>query len=256
MKERPLILDYTDETPVEVTDEQRTKLKKYAKELRQHVIMLEYMIEKDSLRVGSRDSIMSIIDHNMQDLCSIFDYDTYLKKQQENTQNEIREVNTENFFLRQQLGQKVSTEDVREKMKIVIDGFCYWSENYGFGWLRDVQVDRWGTLSGRMPTRISRSDRNDEEVRKRMADFGFEFEDINKDDVKPIGNDHNLQKIRELVKSLSPDAIADKVTISRRGNVPHMDEVTIILPEWDCLDPYIKADMEEKQRKYGTKKEG
>ena len=32
------------------------------------------------------------------------------------------------------------------------------------------------------------------------------------DDASPVANDHNLQKIRELVKTLSPDAIADEVT--------------------------------------------
>ena len=255
MKERPLNFDYADETSVTVTDEQKTKLNKYANELKQNIGMLLYLIKEDHLQAGTRDSIMSIIDHNTQDLCNLFDYGTYLKKQQEKTQQEIRAVNLENFELRRQLGQKVSTEDVREKMKLVIDGFRYWSENCGFGWLSDVEVNHWGTLSGRMRTSIGHTDHNDEETRKRMSDFGFEFEDINADGAEPIANDHNLQKIRELVKSLSPDAIADRVTVNRRGDVPHIEDVTIILREWDCLDPYIKARIEEDQRKYRAKEE-
>lgn len=255
MKERPLNFDYADETPVTVTDEQKAKLNKYANELKQHVGILLYLIKEDNLQVGTRDSIMSIIDHNTQDLCALFDYSTYLKQQQEKTTAEIRAVNLENFELRRQLGQKVSTEDVREKMKLVIDGFRYWSEHQGFGRMSDVNVNDWGVLSGRMRTSIDRTGRYDEETRKRMADFGFEFEDINKDGAEPIANDHNLQKIRELVKTLSPDAIADRVTVNRRGDVPHIEDVTIILREWDCLDPYIKAHIEEDQRRYGTKKD-
>ena len=255
MKERPLNFDYADETPVTVTDEQKVKLNKYADELKQHVGMLLYLIKKGHLQVGTRDSLMSIIDHNTQNLCALFDYSTYLKQQQEKTTAEIRAVSLENFELRRQLGQKVSTEDVREKMKLVIDGFRYWSEHQGFGWMSDVNVDHWGVLSGRMRTSIGRTGRYDKETRKRMADFGFEFEDINEDCAEPIANDHNLQKIRELVKTLSPDAIADRVTVSRRGDVPHIEDVTIILREWDCLDPYIKANIEEDQRRYGTKKD-
>ena len=120
--------------------------------------------------------------------------------------------------------------------------------------MHEVQVNSYGTLSGNMSTRISRIDSRDKETRKRVADFGFEFEDINEDDAMPIANDHNLQKIRELVKTLSPDAIADKVVVNRRGPVPHMVSVEIILPEWDCLDPYIQAYIEEEQRQYGGKK--
>lgn len=254
MKERPLNFDYTDETPVEVTDEQKAKLNKYANELKQHIGMLLYLIDKGSLQVGTRDSIMTIINHNMQDLCNLFDYSTYFKQQQEKTQREIREVNIENHELRRQLGQKVSTEDVRMKMKAVIDGFRYWSETKGFGRMSDIEVDHWGTLSGRMRTSICHTNRNDKEIRKRMSEFGFVFEDVNEDGAEPIANDHNLQKIRELVKTLSPDAIADKVTVCRRGDVPHIEDVTIILREWDCLDPYIKANIEEEQRRYGTKK--
>ena len=253
MKERPLNFDFNDGEKVEVTDEQKKKLEKSANELKQHIGMLLYLIKGDSLNEGTRDAIMSILDHNTQDICNIFDYGTYLKKQQEKTLKEIREVNIENHELRRQLGQKVSTEDVREKMKQVIYGFEHWAKTKGFGWMSDVQVNNWGTLSGKMRTRISRMDSRDKETRQRMADFGFEFEDIYQDDASPIANDHNLQKIRELVKTLSPDAIADEVIVNRRGNVPHMESVEIILPEWDCLEPYIQAYIEEEQKQYGRK---
>lgn len=253
MKERPLSFDYEEGQKVVVTDEQKAKLQKSASELKQHVSMLEYLIKGDSLNEGTRDAIMSIIDHNTQDICNVFDYGTYLKKQQEKTLAEIREVNIENHELRRQLGQKVSTEDVREKMKQVIYGFEHWAKTKGFGWMSDVQVNNYGTLRGRMQTSISRIASRDKEIRQRIADFGFEFEDINEDDAMPIANDHNLQKIRELVKTLSPDAIADRVTVNRRGNVPHLEDVTIILPEWDCLEPYIQAYIEEEQKQYGRK---
>ena len=107
MKERPLNFDFNDGEKVEVTDEQKKKLEKSANELKQHIGMLLYLIKGDSLNEGTRDAIMSILDHNTQDICNIFDYGTYLKKQQEKTLKEIREVNIENHELRRQLGQKV-----------------------------------------------------------------------------------------------------------------------------------------------------
>ena len=254
MKERQLNFDYADDTPVEITDEQKKNLAKSMNELRQHIGMLEYLIKNGKTGKGALDSCMSIIDHNTQDIGNIFGYDTYLKQQQEKTLKEIREVNSENHELRRQLGQKVSTEDIRMKMKAVIDGFRYWAETKGFGWMSDVQVNRWGTLSAKMSTRISAIDRNNEEVRKRVVEFGFEFDDINADNTAPIANDKNLRLIRELVKTLSPDAIADEVTVCRRGDVPHIADVEIILREWDCLDPYITACIEEEQKRYGGKR--
>lgn len=106
MKERPLNFDYADETPVTVTDEQKAKLNKYANELKQHVGMLLHLIKEDHLQVGTRDSIMSIIDHNTQDLYALFDYSTYLKQQQEKTTAEIRAVNLETSSFADNLGRK------------------------------------------------------------------------------------------------------------------------------------------------------
>lgn len=255
MKERTLNFDFNnDETPVEVNDEKKAKLEKSANELKQHIGMLMYLINGNSLTASTRDAIMSIIDNNTQSICNLFDYGTYLKKQQEKTLNEIRELNLENHELRQQLGQKVSTEDMREKMKMVIYGFEHWAKTKGFGWMHDVQVDNYGTLIGVMSTRISRIRSLEKEVRKRVAELGFEFEDIEEDDAMPIANDKNLRLIRELVKSLSPDAIADDVIISRRGDVPHIKSVKIILREWNCLDSYIQEYIEEEQKQYGRKR--
>ena len=73
MKERPLNFDFNDGEKVEVTDEQKKKLEKSANELKQHIGMLLYLIKGDSLNEGTRDAIMSILDHNTQDICNIFD---------------------------------------------------------------------------------------------------------------------------------------------------------------------------------------
>ena len=244
--------DFNDGEKVEVTDEQKKKLEKSANELKQHIGMLLYLIKGDSLNEGTRDAIMSILDHNTQDICNIFDYGTYLKKQQEKTLKEIREANIENHELRRQLGQKVTMEDCRESVKNLISGFRYWGENYGFGWVSDIEINDYGTLSGRMRTHISSISRKPSEIWKRVLDFGFEFEekDINKEDVYPIANDHNIELMRKLVKTLDKDAIADRITINRRGDIPHIEDMKIILPTWDCLTPYIEANLEEEKKLY------
>ena len=252
MKERPLNFDYADETPVEVDETKREKLEKAIKKLHEHTGMLMYLIKGNALQVGTRDSIMAILDRNVQEICDLFDYNTYLKSQQEKTLQEIREANIENHELRRQLGQKVTMEDCRESVKNLISGFRYWGENYGFGWVSDIEINDYGTLSGRMRTHISSISRKPSEIWKRVLDFGFEFEekDINKEDVYPIANDHNIELMRKLVKTLDKDAIAERITINRRGDIPHIEDMKIILPTWDCLTPYIEANLEEEKKLY------
>ena len=73
MKERPLNFDYADETPVEVDETKREKLEKAIKKLHEHTGMLMYLIKGNALQVGTRDSIMAILDRNVQEICDLVD---------------------------------------------------------------------------------------------------------------------------------------------------------------------------------------
>lgn len=249
MKERPLDFDFNDDdTLVEFDDTQRAKLEKGAKELQQTAGMLMYLVKSGKLGVGTRDSIASILDHQVQDVCNVLDYDTYLKKSQAKTLREIQEVNVENRILRQQLGEKVSLEDCRERLKLVNDGFLQWAKTEGFGWISDRGTDDWGTLKGTMRTELGRRRRSDDAARQKMIEFGFEFDDPNEDGAKPIANEKNIELLKKLVHSLSPDAIPYEIKINARGSVPRIESVDIMLHTWDCLEPYIKQHQEEERK--------
>lgn len=254
MKERPLDFDFNDDdTPVELDDAQREKLEKAARELQQTAGMLMYLIKEGKLGVGTRDSIAYALDHKVQDVCSVLDYDTYLKKSQAKTLREIQEVNVENRLLRQQLGEKVSLEDCRERLKLINDGLLQWAKTEGFGWISDRGTDDWGTLTGTMRTELDRWHRSDDAVRQKMIDFGFEFDDPEKDGARPIANEKNIELLQKLVRTLSPDAVPYEIKVDARGSVPRIESVKIMLHTWDCLDPYIKQHQEEERREMETR---
>ena len=249
MKERPLDFDFdNDDTLVEFDDAQREKLEKAAKELQQTAGMLMYLIKEGKLGVGTRDSMASILDRKVQDVCDVLDYDTYLKKSQAKTLREIQEVNMENRILRQQLGEKVSLEDCRERLKLVNDGFLQWAKTEGFGWISDRSTDDWGILTGTMRTELGRWRRDDEKTRQRMIDFGFEFDDLSKDGARPIANEKNIELLQKLVRTLSPDALPYEIKVDARGSVSRIESVKIMLRSWDCLEPYIKQHQEQERK--------
>lgn len=122
MKERPLDFNRQD-NPAIVEDpngELITKLKKQYKEICQNLGLAIMILEKGQLTEGMKENILSLTDHNVNEFLTQMGYEGVLAEKQKKRTEEIRSLHNENRKLRHQLGEKVSNEDVRERLKIMV----------------------------------------------------------------------------------------------------------------------------------------
>ena len=95
------------------------------------------MLEKGQLTEGMKENILSLTDHNVNRFLTRMGYEGVLAEKQKKLTEQIRSLNDENRKLRHQLGEKVSNEDVRERLKIMVSSFRNWWTEYGFGHVSD-----------------------------------------------------------------------------------------------------------------------
>lgn len=139
MKERLLDFNRQDK-PAIVEDsngELITELKKQYKEIQQNLGLAITMLEKGQLTEGMKENILSLTDHNVNRFLTRMGYEGVLAEKQKKLTEQIRSLNDENRKLRHQLGEKVSNEDVRERLKIMVSSFRNWWTEYGFGHVSD-----------------------------------------------------------------------------------------------------------------------
>ncbi|EXZ32252.1 hypothetical protein, partial [Bacteroides fragilis] len=84
-----------------------------------------------------KENILSLTDHNVNEFLTQMGYEGVLAEKQKKRTEEIRSLHNENRKLRHQLGEKVSNEDVRERLKIMVSSFENWWTGYGFGHVND-----------------------------------------------------------------------------------------------------------------------
>ena len=95
-------------------------LKKQYKEIQQNLGLAITMLEKGQLTEGMKENILSLTDHNVNRFLTRMGYEGVLAEKQKKLTEQIRSLNDENRKLRHQLGEKVSNEDVRERLRIMV----------------------------------------------------------------------------------------------------------------------------------------
>lgn len=135
MKERGLsaILN-KDETIVSDPDGKIAQsLKKIYSELTTNLSFCYEQLENGRLTEGMKETHLSLSENYLIEFLKSMNYDGILEKEKQQRYTEIRSLNEENRALRTQLGEKVSNEDVRERIKIMESNFNKWWSIYGFG---------------------------------------------------------------------------------------------------------------------------
>lgn len=124
----------TDETIVTDPDGKIAKsIKKIYSELTMNLGFCCEQLENGRLTEGMKQTHLSLAENYLIEFLKGIGYDGILEKEKEQRYTEIRSLNEENRALRTQLGEKVSNEDVRERIKIMESNFNKWWSIYGFG---------------------------------------------------------------------------------------------------------------------------
>lgn len=126
VKEDPELVVFTDDTS-------KNSILKDCKDLCFSANEMYSRLKDGNLEKGFCTSLLSLFESYITNLHRHFNYDSILKEEHDKRYIEIRKIHSENRELRQQLGDKVSAEDVREKLKNMKETIYEWWKKEGFG---------------------------------------------------------------------------------------------------------------------------
>lgn len=236
MKERKLDLNIQDKPDIveDPKGELLLALKNQYREIQQNLGLFLNMLEKGKLTEGMKENILSLIDHHINDFLTKGGYEGVLAEKHRKRTEEIRSLNNENRELRRQLGEKVSNEDVRERLKIMASTFESWWAEYGFGHCSDFYFGTHFakiTLSG-MVFGSRHSVGGERKKDEYLSQLGFEI-----DDRRVVYNDKSMFLLNKLLTDKYPsiDIYSINLTISAQGGIPVIQDVVVYLRDFNDL---------------------
>lgn len=236
MKERQIDFNRQD-NPAIVEDsngELIAELQKQYKDIQQNLGLVIAMLRKGQLTEGMKENILSLTDHSVNEFLTKMGYEGVLAEKQKKTIEEIRSLHDENRKLRYQLGEKVSNEDVRERLKIMVSSFENWWTEYGFGHSSDFYFGEYVakiSLCG-MVFASHASNVGKEKKEEYLSRLGFEIEDE-----RVIYNDKSISLLKKLLTDKYPsiDIYSINLTTSAVNGIPVIQDVVIYLRDLNDL---------------------
>jgi hypothetical protein len=250
MKERPIFESKEpNKNLVELNDEGKKVVVKALKDLIQSAGFLLDMVSKDTLTEEMRETLTSLIATYSRDGLRPLGFQDQATKDHDDLVRRLRNANMDNEELRQQLGQKVSLEDLREKMKTIARAFDEWGDNHGFGYISDIYFDSYGCLHGNMNLSTHISGNRAEDLRK----MGFELTD-SRDGEAMFATDENFKLLQKMIRdNFGPDASMSYGKIDMHtfsDERPHMREVEVRLRDLDVMQPWIDEYLERRKQSF------
>ena len=248
-KERELTLSAdTNTDPVVLSEEQQSDVLKKVNEIYHAVVHLHNKIKENKLEVGFKNTLLSLCEYHLSDLCKLLNYDAHITKELERRHSEIRNVHTENRELRKQLGMKLTNEDAMERMKLMIESVRNWWNKEGTGYFKDEKFTGysfWCTLSGHISSIVTRIEgySYDEHVKK-LIDFGFTFnKEPDNRDLSLLDTESNRNLLTKLLTSKYPSAeiIKSNNYFRRGGEAPELWEVEIVIRDLNDIEISLPA---------------
>jgi hypothetical protein len=140
MEEQPINFNINDDPELLVISDEKIKkeILDLAKNLSFSGSELFNRLKESKLEKGLCQTLLSLLESYVVSLHKNLNYDSTLKEEHNKRYIEIRRLNSENHELRQQLGNKVSAEDVREKLKNMKDTIYDWWKEEGFGYVSET----------------------------------------------------------------------------------------------------------------------
>lgn len=217
MKERPLTFRRNeDETLVVLNDENLANFKKKFNELMSSMHLLKEGIEKKTLKEGFKATLLSVSEMYMMDILNTMGYQGHLEVQKQERFAEIRGLNEENRALRKQLGEKVSNEDVRERLKNISRLIRDWWNDKGLCYVKDIRFTEYGHIKvsfGGSYSGIGDSKEEEKAHVKYLIDYGFELDNMETGErAQLLDTDKNRELFVTLVKSKFPSAQLETIT--------------------------------------------
>lgn len=234
MKEREINFTRNDD-PTLVVDKDGAIAKKLAKVYDGINLNLGFCFEqlkKGKLTEGMKETHLSLTESYVQDFLKAMDYDSIIQKDKDERFKEIRAVNEENRELRKQLGEKVSNEDVREKLKSLEKSIESWWNINSFGHTSKInfmghgaEIEFSGMVSESYHNRKNKDKEQTEEDKiEYLKKLGFEIEDS-----FVVSNDKSLELIDKMLTDKYPSTKIISTTTNNRKNESVFRKINVII---------------------------
>lgn len=228
MEERGLNFNINeDKTIVNLTDKQ---LKDYKANFSHIALVLNQInskIDDNTLEEGYKETLLKNLHNRVIDMLDVLGYETILKKENEERYKEIKSINTENRELRRQLGEKVSNEDMREKLKNLSKITKDWWRKEGFGHISEISYSENGYVKLKLSGHIFDDYDYDEATGTKKSDYliskGFEVSVESRSGGSVIDNDNNKKLLEQLLLSKYPSSDIVSITNWKSRNSDNYD---------------------------------
>ena len=228
MKERELTPFVRDENPeIFILDE--NEWKEYDKAKKDIVFLMstiDEFMKGGNLTTGEKNMYCGLLEAYALDYTKSLKYEGEMEAEKQQRFEEIRGLNQENRELRRQLGEKVSLEDVREKVKNIEKIFKEWWNRKGFGHQSNPRISEGGfycEISGIVfGSHYDEDNMDDEDKVAYLASIGFTM-----DDRRVIMNDNNMKLLNDLLISRFPSCSFFKCETTHYRTCWVMHDITI-----------------------------
>lgn len=236
MKEREINIKRNDD-PTLVVDkdgEMAKKLKRIYEDLNLNLGFCHDQLVKGNLSEGMKESHLYLAEHSMIEFLKAFNYDSVLAKKSDERHKDIRALNEENRQLRKQLGQKVSNEDLREKIKNISTSFEKWWNTEGFGHTSEIRFNANGYVEVKLSGRITSGYHSDPKIKAKdkvniLKNKGFEVSG----DREILATDNNTRLLINLLQSKYPSSEIIEFNISFWDGKNRYSDIKVLIRDLD-----------------------
>ena len=242
MEERKL--NFTrNEDPTIVEDKDgkiAKKIEKIYKDICFNLGFCYEQLKEGNLTEGMKETHLFLTEGYVLNFLDELGYEGVLKKKKDEMYSDIRSLNNENRELRRQLGEKVSNEDVREKLKNISNIIKKWWNIYGFGHVSDISYTEYGAVKLILSGSICHAYRDDTqkaptdaEKAEYLVNLGFKIS--LKDRGNVLFTDGNYILLDKMLKEKYPSSTIANIRGHEWGNELSMREIEVYIHNLDDL---------------------
>jgi hypothetical protein len=200
-------------------------------------------LKAGKLEKGFCQTLLSLFESYTVRLHEHLDYSSVLKKEHDQRYIEIRQLNMQNHELRKQLGDKVSAEDVREKLKNLKDIIYEWWKSEGMGHVSETTFYPYVChvkLSGSMPIHYSK------EQPDYLRSKGYEIAEPERGHYELVHSDKNVALLVSEMKKRFPSSTLSKIELSN-WKILHIRDAEFLIRDFGDIEESTSCAKEARQ---------
>jgi hypothetical protein len=237
-----------DATPFQFDESGRKKFKEALGNFVMAIKTFQEQEEKGEMTLGFKNTLAYCLETYCQEITCSMGIEGMIKQMRDDSNKEIRSVNQENRALRAMLGNKVTNEDLRERIKNIDDEFSRWWNTEGLGFSQDITFRKYHGLSAKLSGHISEdyyNEATEKEAKDRAAEFSSKGFDIVSDSPNSFYagmTENNIRLIEGMLKSKYASAKILRIESSYYRGLHKIRDIEITISDLNDFDEKVNDD--------------